>query len=95
LVKVNYQDLVNHINITCVKNKIQCDNANQGCTELIARDEMQEHILNCEFGIIQCEECGLLDYVIIEHRGNMQLKIHFSIKSEQLKPLFQQKQFTH
>ena len=58
LVEVNYQDLVNHLNITCVKNKIQCDNANQGCLDLITRDEMQKHILSCEYGIIQCEECG-------------------------------------
>jgi FtsZ-binding cell division protein ZapB len=53
---LNYKQLVDHKENKCDKIKIKC--TNPGCTEEIQKDKLEDHLLNCEFGETECEECG-------------------------------------
>jgi hypothetical protein len=53
---LKYSQLVDHIENQCEKIIIKC--TNPGCTEKIAKDNFADHLLNCESGVTECEECG-------------------------------------
>jgi regulator of replication initiation timing len=54
--EVKYTEIVDHVLLTCEKLKIQC--FNPGCEQKIAKYHMDAHLLSCDFGITNCEECG-------------------------------------
>ena len=55
--KGTVKDYLIHLDTTCPRQRIKC--ALQGCEQLAPREQMQTHISNCDFRIVQCENCDI------------------------------------
>ena len=53
--KGEVKDYLTHLDNECPKIKIKCNL--EGCQEIIAREQMEEHQKKCDFRNIQCEYC--------------------------------------
>lgn len=51
------KDFVSHIDKDCPKQTLQC--SLQGCTSRILRENMKEHLMNCEYRIVNCSYCNI------------------------------------
>ena len=55
LFKGEVKDYLTHLDNECPKIKIKCNL--EGCQEVIAREQMEEHQKKCDFRNLQCEYC--------------------------------------
>ena len=51
------KDFVSHIENDCPKQTLQC--SLQGCSSRILRENMKEHLMNCEYRIVNCGFCNI------------------------------------
>ena len=52
-----FKDYEEHINKICPKEIINCPN--KGCVIKLKREQMSGHLINCDFNVILCPNCGL------------------------------------
>lgn len=55
--KGTVKDSFIHQNTTCPRERITC--SLEGCEQSTPREQMQEHISNCDYRIIQCKNCNI------------------------------------
>lgn len=54
----NVSAIQEHININCDHQDVAC--SNDGCNEILSRQKLKEHLLNCDYRNESCKDCNLI-----------------------------------